>query len=60
MIVRCGTWRRGFDSSLDLTDAALAVGRAPTLVVPGTEDPVGGEEVARGLAGRMPRADVEI
>jgi pimeloyl-ACP methyl ester carboxylesterase len=60
MIVRCGTWRRGFDPSLDLTGEALGSVQAPTLVVVGTDDPVGSEDVARGLAGHVPQADVEI
>lgn len=60
MIVRCGTWREGFDRSLDLGDETFRTVRAPTLVVAGTDDPVGGEEVLRDLAGRLPRADVAV
>jgi pimeloyl-ACP methyl ester carboxylesterase len=60
MIVRCGTWRHGFDASLDLDDDVLGTVHAPTLVVAGTDDPVGGEKVARGLVNRLPRAEVEV
>lgn len=60
MIVACGTRRRGFDPALDLDDAALAAVTAPTLVVAGTDDPVGGEAVCRDLARRLPDARVEV
>lgn len=60
IIVRCGSWRHGFDPSLDLGDDILSTVHAPTLVVVGSEDPVGGEEIARGLVDRLPRAQVEV
>jgi pimeloyl-ACP methyl ester carboxylesterase len=60
MIIRCGTWRRGFDPSLDLTDETFRAVQAPCLIVVGTDDPVGGESVVRGFAHRMPRAEVEV
>lgn len=60
MIRRCGIWRGGFDPALDLDDAALGSVRAPTLIQVGTDDPVGGPEVARNLASLLPAATVEI
>lgn len=60
IIVRCGSWRHGFGPSLDLGDDILSTVHALTLVVVGSEDPVGGEEVARGLVDRLPRAHVEV
>lgn len=60
MIVRCGTWRDGFDRSLDLGDETLRTVSAPTLVVAGTDDPVGGEAIVRELAGRLPRAEIAV
>lgn len=60
VIARCGTWRQGFDPSLDLGDDILGTVHAPTLVVAGSDDPVGAEEVARDLADRLPRGQVEV
>lgn len=60
MIVRCGTWRGGFDPALDVDDDLLGRVRAPTLIVAGSDDPVGGEEVARTLADRLASADIEV
>lgn len=60
MIRRCGTWRDGFDDRLDLTDRALRAVKAPTLVVVGTDDPVGAEPVGRDLAARLPEGHVEV
>jgi pimeloyl-ACP methyl ester carboxylesterase len=60
MIVRCGTWRDGFDPSIELGDDVLGKVLAPTLIVAGSDDPVGGAAVVRALADRLPRADVEV
>lgn len=60
MIVRCGTWRDGFDPGLDLDDDVLGRVHAPTLIVAARHDPVGGEEIVRALAGRLAHADVEL
>lgn len=60
MIVACGTRRDGFDPSLDLDDGDLARVVAPTLVLCGSDDPVGGEDVCRSLAARLPHATVEV
>jgi pimeloyl-ACP methyl ester carboxylesterase len=60
MIVRLGSRRGGFDRRLDLGPAELAGAKAPCLVLIGTEDPVGGEPVARHLQSLLPDAAVEV
>ncbi len=60
MIVRCGSWRGGFDPALDLDGDVLGRVHAPTLIVAGSDDPVGGEDIARALAERLAHADVEV
>jgi pimeloyl-ACP methyl ester carboxylesterase len=59
-IIRCGTWRHGFDPALDLTDDILGRVDATTLLVAGADDPVGGAGVLRALAERLPRAHVAV
>jgi pimeloyl-ACP methyl ester carboxylesterase len=54
MIVACGTWRTGFDPSLELSADDLAAITAPCLVLAGSNDPVGGMEVAEQLAAALP------
>jgi pimeloyl-ACP methyl ester carboxylesterase len=60
MINACGTRRHGFDTGLDLDAADLASVRAPVLIIGGTDDPVGGEDVVRNLAALLPDAAVEM
>ena len=60
MIKACGTLRGGFDDSLELSTDDLARVAAPCHIVVGTMDSVGGETVARNLAGALPNASVEI
>ena len=60
MIVRCGSWRQGFDPSLDLVDDDLQRIHAPTLVVAGTDDPVGGEAVCGDLARRLAHGEMAV
>jgi pimeloyl-ACP methyl ester carboxylesterase len=60
MIIGCGTWRGGFDPSLDLEDRDLCAVQAPCLVLSGTDDPVGGIDVTRRLASALPDATVEV
>lgn len=50
MIVACGTWRGGFDPSLDLTPEELSTIDGPVALCFGGNDPVGGRPVADGLA----------
>jgi 2-hydroxy-6-oxonona-2,4-dienedioate hydrolase len=60
MIRACGTWRGGFDLSLDLSPEILGTVEAPCLIIVGTDDPVGQEEVAQTLASLLPDAAVEV
>jgi pimeloyl-ACP methyl ester carboxylesterase len=60
MIRRCGSWRTGFDPSLDLDAATLARVTAPVHVLVGTDDPVGGRDVGRRLASLLPAASLEV
>lgn len=60
MIKKCGTWRGGFAKSLDLTAEDLARVHAPCAIAVGTDDPVGGEDVARQLGSLLPNASVAM
>ncbi len=59
MIIACGSWRGGFDPSLELRDEDLAAVAAPCLVLGGGDDPVGDAEVVEHLAGLLPRGRAE-
>lgn len=58
MIRACGTRARGFDPDLDLRPHELATIETPTLVIGGSEDPVGGPAVVSGLAQMLARGTV--
>ncbi|MEZ4322475.1 MAG: alpha/beta hydrolase [Myxococcota bacterium] len=60
MIAACGTWLGGFAPELDLDDAALARVSAPVRILGGSDDPIGDGAVVRGLASRLPAAEVEV
>jgi pimeloyl-ACP methyl ester carboxylesterase len=60
MIAACGTWRAGFDPSLDLDAHDLATVNAPCAILVGSDDPVGGEHVARHLAALLPTATLDV
>ncbi|MFZ0140284.1 MAG: alpha/beta hydrolase [Aeromicrobium sp.] len=60
MICGLGTWLGGFDPALDLDEETLASVDAPCHVLVGTDDPVGGEDVAERLASLLPDAAVEV
>lgn len=60
MIVALGSRRSGFDGRLDLRPDELAAVTAPCLVMVGTDDPVGGEQVARQLVSSLPSATLEV
>lgn len=60
MIITLGTWRGGFDPSLDLTAEDLAAVSAPVLLLAGTDDPVGGEPEARQLVSHLADASLEV
>jgi 2-hydroxy-6-oxonona-2,4-dienedioate hydrolase len=60
MIAALGTWRDGFDGRLDLRTEQLAAIRTPSLVLVGTEDPVGAGPVADGLAAAMPSCEAHV
>lgn len=54
------TTLRGFRPDLELTETDLSRLEPPTLLVWGADDPVGGEEVGRRLAGSIPQARLEL
>lgn len=58
MIVACGTRRDGFAPELDLTASTLGAVQALRIQI-GTDDVVGGPEVAARLASLLPDASVE-
>lgn len=60
MIVACGTRAEGFDPGLDLTADDLGRVRARCHLVVGTDDVVGGEDVAARLVDLLPEATSEI
>jgi pimeloyl-ACP methyl ester carboxylesterase len=60
MIVACGTRRGGFDPRLDLTPDELRQVGAPCSILVGTDDPVGGEDVAANLASLLSDATVDV
>ena len=60
MIRACGTFLGGFDDSLDLSAEELAEVTVPVHVLVGTDDPVGGAEVAERLAEMLPQSSVEV
>ena len=60
MICGLGTWLGGFEPSLDLDEETLASIGAPCHVLVGTDDVVGGEDVAERLAALLPDATVEV
>jgi pimeloyl-ACP methyl ester carboxylesterase len=60
MIRACGSFRRGFDRSLDLTAAELSAVRAPVHVLVGSADVIGGADVGAALAETLPAADLEV
>jgi pimeloyl-ACP methyl ester carboxylesterase len=60
MILACGSRRDGFDPRLDLRLDELAAVKQPCLVLSGSEDPVGGEDVVRSLAGMLPSCELEV
>jgi len=60
MICGLGTWLGGFDPSLDLDEETLSSIGAPCHVLVGTDDIVGGEDVAERLASLLPDAVVEV
>jgi pimeloyl-ACP methyl ester carboxylesterase len=60
MIIGLGSWRGGFDPSLDLTLDDLAAITTPVLLLVGTDDPVGGEPESHQLASLLPDATVEL
>ena len=53
MIRNVGTWRGGFDPSLDFTADALAEIKVPCKVLVGTDDTVGGADVGQRLASAL-------
>ena len=57
MISRFVTWR-GFDPADSIPDEVFADVATPTLFLWGEDDGFGGEDVARGVAGRMPNAEL--
>src|SRR5919206_1734896 len=59
MIIGLGSWRGGFDPSLDLTLDDLAAITTPVLLLTGTDDPVGGEAESHRFASLLPDATVE-
>ena len=58
MIRACGTWAGGFAPELDVRTEHLSQVLAPTLVVAGTDDPVGGLEVVRNVASAVSNGQV--
>ncbi len=56
MILAAGKWRQGFDPSLEVTAAELAGVACPTVIVSGSDDPLGGDELIASLAGMIPGA----
>lgn len=59
MIRRCGTFRGGFDPSLELTPADLDRVAVPVRLVAGTADPLGGAELGRRVVDLLPEASLE-
>jgi pimeloyl-ACP methyl ester carboxylesterase len=60
MIRACGSFRLGFDSSLDLTPAQLARVVVPVHVLVGSADVIGGAAVGAALAETLPEAELEV
>ncbi len=60
MIRACGTFLGGFDDTLDLSADELAEVTVPVHVLVGTDDPVGGADVAERLAAALPRGSMEV
>ena len=57
MISRMVTWR-GFDPADSIPDSVFAGVETPTVFLWGEDDGFGGEEVARGVVGRMANAQL--
>ncbi len=60
MILACGSRRGGFDPRLDLRPDELAGVKQRCLLLSGSDDPVGGEDVVRELSGMLPSCDLEV
>ncbi len=60
MIRACGSFLGGFDDSLDMTADELAEVTVPVHVLVGTDDPVGGADVAQQLAATLPQGSFEL
>jgi pimeloyl-ACP methyl ester carboxylesterase len=60
MICGLGTWRGGFEPTLDLDEATLGSIHMPCHILVGTDDPVGAEDEAEHLASLLPDASVEV
>ncbi len=51
---------RGFNRDTLLEPSLLAGVECPTYVLWGEDDPMGGEEIARGFVGQLPHAELEL
>lgn len=60
MIIACGTWRGGFDPSLDLTIDELTRIEMPVELRFGADDPVGGQAVGEQLAVALPNVQLHL
>jgi pimeloyl-ACP methyl ester carboxylesterase len=54
------TTLRGFNDDTLLSDELLACVRVPTFLLWGEDDPMGGAEIARRFADRLPDAELEV
>lgn len=59
MISRMVTWR-GFGAADSIPDEVFARVGKPTVFLWGADDGFGGEDVARGVVGRMPNAELAM
>lgn len=59
MISRLVSWR-GFDPADSISDEVFAAVNTPTVFLWGADDGFGGEDIALGVVGQMPNAELEM
>lgn len=60
MILAAGKWRHGFNPSLEMTAGELGGVACSTVIVSGSDDPLGGDGLIGALAAMIPGAEVTM